>query len=120
MTRVVILPRTLVIIGESMPTPRKAKRPAHNRRVSAPPRQTPSATVAAATFKAQCLALMDRVDRTGEEIVITKLNRPVAKLVSTRTAAQPRRFAGRSQGQMRFVGDPLAPINADWNVGEDL
>ncbi len=103
-----------------MPTPRNPKRPARNRRVSAQPPQAPRATVAAAVFKAQCLALMDRVDRTGEEIIITKHNRPVAKLVSTRTAAQPRRFAGRSQGQMRFVGDPLAPVNADWNVGEDL
>jgi prevent-host-death family protein len=106
-----------------MPAPRKTKRPPHGHRRPAPvppPGHAPSATVAAATFKAQCLALMDRVDRTGEEIVITKHNRPVAKLVSTRLAAQPRRFSGRSQGRIRFVGDPLAPINADWNVDEDL
>jgi prevent-host-death family protein len=103
-----------------MPAPRNPKRPTRTRRVSAQPRQVAIATVPAAVFKAQCLALMDRVDRTGEEIIITKHNRPVAKLVSTRTAAPARRFAGRSQDQIRYVGDPLAPVNADWNVGEDL
>jgi prevent-host-death family protein len=108
-----------------MPLPRKTKKRSadRQRRAAFDPallNPTQGTTVAAAAFKAQCLALMDRVDRTGEEIVITKHNRPVAKLVSARPLAQPRRFAGRSQDQLRFVGDPLAPINADWNVDEDL
>ena len=30
------------------------------------------------------------------------------------------RFSGRSQGQIHFVGDLIAPVNPDWNVGEDL
>ncbi len=35
----------------------------------------------ASEFKATCLALLDQVAATGEEIVVTKRGRPVAKLV---------------------------------------
>ena len=40
-----------------------------------------SRTVRASTFKAQCLALLDQVERTHVEIVVTKRGRPVARLV---------------------------------------
>jgi hypothetical protein len=29
-------------------------------------------------------------------------------------------FSRRSRGQIDVVGDLIAPINADWNVDEDL
>lgn len=29
-------------------------------------------------------------------------------------------FSGRSQGQIHVVGDLIAPVNPDWDVGEDL
>ena len=32
----------------------------------------------AGTFKAECLAVLDRVDATGETVVVTKRGRPVA------------------------------------------
>jgi len=38
-------------------------------------------TVRASTFKAQCLALLDQVERTRVEIVVTKRGRPVARVV---------------------------------------
>jgi prevent-host-death family protein len=38
-------------------------------------------TVRASTFKAQCLALLDQVERTHVEIVVTKRGRPVARVV---------------------------------------
>ena len=37
--------------------------------------------IAAGEFKARCLKLMDEVQATGEEVVITKRGKPVAKLV---------------------------------------
>jgi prevent-host-death family protein len=40
----------------------------------------------AAKFKASCLELMDRVAATGEEIVITKRGKAVAKLVPLRAS----------------------------------
>ena len=104
-----------------MPVPRKKKRVPISHHSAPPPRLgAANVTVAAAAFKAQCLALMDRVNQTGEEIVVTKHNRPVAKLVPARGSTQPRPFFGRSQGRIRVVGDLVAPINSDWGVEEDL
>jgi prevent-host-death family protein len=39
-------------------------------------------TVPASKFKAQCLAMLDEVAATGEEIVVTKRGRAVARVVS--------------------------------------
>ncbi|MFC1688701.1 type II toxin-antitoxin system Phd/YefM family antitoxin [Pseudomonadota bacterium] len=44
-------------------------------------------TLKASEFKARCLKLMDEVQETGEEIVITKNGRPVSKLVPYRVRA---------------------------------
>jgi len=41
----------------------------------------------ASEFKARCLKLMDEVQETGEEIVITKHGKPVSKLVPFRVKA---------------------------------
>jgi prevent-host-death family protein len=38
-------------------------------------------SIAAAEFKAKCLALLDEVAETKEELVVTKRGKPVAKLV---------------------------------------
>ena len=47
-------------------------------------RESPSGgekrTMNASEFKAKCLALMDEIAESGEEIVITKRGKPVAKL----------------------------------------
>lgn len=76
-------------------------------------------TIPAGQFKARCLALMDHVDRTGEEVIVTKHDRPVAKLVPMRAPAEPRPLFGRSKGRLRVVGDIVAPVAPDWDVGED-
>lgn len=47
--------------------------------------------VTASRFKAQCLALLDEVSATGEEIVITKRGRAVARVVA---AGEPASLAG--------------------------
>ena len=38
-------------------------------------------TIQAGKFKAQCLALLDEVAQTHEQLVITKHGKPVAKLL---------------------------------------
>lgn len=37
--------------------------------------------IAAGKFKAECLALLDQVAATGEELVVTKRGKPVARVV---------------------------------------
>ena len=64
-------------------------------------------TVAAAEFKAKCLALIDRVHADGRAITITKRGRVVARLVPADDAdEQPWK---RLRGKARWTGDPLAP-----------
>ena len=41
--------------------------------------------IKASEFKAKCLKLMDEVAENGEEIVITKNGKPVAKLTALRS-----------------------------------
>lgn len=41
-------------------------------------------TMKASEFKAKCLKLMDEIQESGEEIVITKNGKPVSKLVPYR------------------------------------
>jgi prevent-host-death family protein len=76
--------------------------------------------VRAAEFKATCLKLMDQVEETGEEIIITKRNRPVAKLAPIRGEGL-RPFVGRSRGVISVSREDLmAPISEDWEVDADL
>ncbi len=40
-------------------------------------------TIPAGESKAKCLALLDEVAATGEEIIVTKRGKPVARVVAT-------------------------------------
>jgi prevent-host-death family protein len=68
--------------------------------------------IPAARFKAQCLALLDDVALTGEEIVVTKRGRPVARVVAI---AEPQTL----DGSVTFlVGDDelIAPLGDAWDA----
>jgi prevent-host-death family protein len=82
--------------------------------------QDPRRRIQAAEFKAVCLQLMDRVKETGEEFVITKRNRPVARLAPI-TDEHLRPFIGRSRGVITSIReDLLEPIGEDWEADADL
>lgn len=84
---------------------------AHGRRVRA--RQFPrQRVIPAGEFKPVCLRLMDEVKETGVEIVITKHNKPVARLVPADTELRP--FIGRSRGMIEISREDLmAPMGED-------
>jgi prevent-host-death family protein len=67
-------------------------------------------------FRARCLAILDRVQKTKEAVLITKGGRPVAKLVPAEEV--PREFLGRLEGIVKIIGDIESPIEpADsWNA----
>lgn len=60
------------------------------------------------TAKAQLSRLLQRAEN-GEEIVITRHGRPVAKLVSVQGKKEPRRL-GRMKGRIRAAKDFDAPL----------
>lgn len=71
----------------------------------------------AGEFKAHCLALMDDVQASGSEIVITKRGRPVARLVPVASARQGGLF-GRMSGSMRIHGDLVSSLDEKWDAEE--
>lgn len=60
----------------------------------------------ASDFKARCLRLLDQVSRTGEELVILKRGRPVARVVPARDEKPWIVLRGRGE----FQGDPFASV----------
>ncbi|HLL83474.1 MAG TPA: hypothetical protein VK420_12505 [Longimicrobium sp.] len=63
---------------------------------------------------------MDQVEETGEEIIIMKCNRPVAKLAPVREEGL-RPFLGRSGGVISASREDLiAPIGENWEADADL
>lgn len=67
--------------------------------------------IAAGTFKAQCLKLMDHVRDTHERIVVTKHGRPVAQMVSL-AEEKPEPVFGRMRGFLTVGGDLIGPAGA--------
>jgi prevent-host-death family protein len=72
--------------------------------------------IAAGEFKAKCLHLLDEVQRSRTEILITKRGRPVARLLPV--DEQPPRILGRMKDSVQILGDLIAPIDEKWSVDE--
>ncbi len=74
---------------------------------------TPAArTIKATEFKAKCLKLMDEVAESGEEIIITKNGKPVAKL--TPCQKKPKPWFGLYRDHIEILGDIVSPMPAEW------
>jgi prevent-host-death family protein len=74
-------------------------------------------TINAAAFKATCLALLDKVGKTGQPIRVTKRGRPVAQLVPVPPNGK-RRLMGCMEGTAKIVGGIESPAATatDWEV----
>lgn len=65
-------------------------------------------TIAAGKFKANCLAIMDEVQKKREPVLITKRGKPVAKLVPAKGEAQ-NDFFDSWKGKLKITGDIISP-----------
>jgi len=63
--------------------------------------------MAAGSFKAKCLAVMDEVQAKRESVVITKHGKPVAKLVPVNE--EPDEVFDSIAGKGVIVGDVVSP-----------
>jgi prevent-host-death family protein len=72
--------------------------------------------IPAGQFKTQCLAIMDRVQKTGESVLITKRGKPVARLSPAPSA--PEDVFGYMAGKVKIIGDIVSPITPpeDWET----
>ena len=88
-------------------TPRRAGKRSHARETA------PS--VPAAEFKATCLELMDKVNATGAEYVITKHGKPVAKLVPV-DSPKTQGILGSMKGSVLKYERPFDPIDGEYDI----
>jgi prevent-host-death family protein len=73
--------------------------------------------IPAAQFKSQCLAVMDRVAKSGQPVVVTKHGRPVVQIIRAESSEDD--IFGFLAGKGRVNGDIENTIPAsDWNLPE--
>jgi prevent-host-death family protein len=71
-----------------------------------------SRTISASQFKARCLAMLDEVAETGDEIVITKRGRPVARVTAATAPASLRGSVTLNESDE----DLLQPVGISWHA----
>ncbi len=79
---------------------------------------TETLQIPAGEFKAKCLKLMDQVRDSGQEIVITKRGKPVAKLVPVGERKIPP-LSGSMAGTVKIMGDIIGPFHEEWELRDD-
>ena len=77
-------------------------------------------------FKTHCLEIMDEITQSGEEIIITKAGKPIAKVTPCQVAPEIAQDApepvedtykggfGRYAGMIHIYGDIVSPMPAEW------
>ena len=75
-------------------------------------------TIAISKFKATCLAVLERVRRTGRPVLITRFGKPVAEVIAPPLPPRPANWLGSLQHTGRIVGDIIAPASdeSDWDA----
>lgn len=75
-------------------------------------------TIAISKFKATCLAMLDRVKKTGQPLLITKRGEPIAQVVPPPPREAPAESTyGCMKGTGMIIGDIVEPLGEeDWEV----
>lgn len=69
-------------------------------------------------FKATCLALLDKVKRTGKPILITRKGEPIALVTPPPEPEKPTAWLGTFQSSGKIAGDIVSPASdeTEWEV----
>lgn len=70
--------------------------------------------IQAGKFKARCLKLMDKVQKTKRKIIITKRNKPIAQLAPIEEDSGT--LFGKMKGTIHIMGDIISPIDEVWDA----
>ena len=75
-------------------------------------------TVNISTFKATCLARLDRVKRTGRPLLVTRKGEPIAEIRPPSPSKRPARWLGTLGSTGRILGDVVSPAASsdEWEV----
>ena len=76
------------------------------------------ATMPISEFKATCLAVLERVRKTGQRIVITRRGVPVAEVGPPPPPDAPAHWLGSARGSAVLHDDLIAPasVSSDWEA----
>jgi prevent-host-death family protein len=69
-------------------------------------------------FKATCLAVMDRVKRTGHPVLVTRRGEPVAIIDPPPLPQKKQSWLGSFRSKGRIVGNVVSPVvtEDEWGV----
>ena len=73
----------------------------------------PMESIAISEFKATCLAVLERVRRTGTSVLVTRRGVPVAEIQPPSVAAVGAAWLGAMRNSATIVGDIVAPVAAE-------
>ena len=75
-------------------------------------------TVPISKFKATCLALLDKVKRTGQPILVTRKGDPIAQVIPPIPSPPPQSWLGSMKETGQIHDDIVAPATdpAEWDV----
>jgi len=74
--------------------------------------------IAISKFKAQCLAVLERVRRSGHPVRVTRFGVPVAEVLPPSPPKRPKGWIGSMSSTGRIVGDVVAPAaeESEWEA----
>jgi prevent-host-death family protein len=73
-------------------------------------------TLAAAKFKAQCLALIDNIAQNHDSIIITKHGKPLVKVIPF---DENKDINNKPlKGAATYIGDIISPIDEEWEAAK--
>lgn len=66
--------------------------------------------VSISEFKAKCLAIVDRVNKTRKPVLITRRGKPLAEVIPAAPRKDNMDWIGSMKGKMEILGDLVSPI----------
>ncbi len=72
--------------------------------------------ITAANFRSNCFKILDEVDKTHKEVIITKRGKPIAKLVRYETNNDSDPLLGSLLNAGSTVGDLTEPFKDEWEL----
>jgi prevent-host-death family protein len=69
--------------------------------------------IAASKFKAKCLGLLDEVQTSGQEIIVTKYGKPVAKVAPLDEDKEGLERFNKARESIKIKGDIVSPLGKE-------
>lgn len=70
-------------------------------------------TISISHFKATCLAVLERVRRTGIPMIVTKRGEPIARIDPPPPQEKEASWLGSFRSQGKILGDVVSPIASE-------